>query len=89
METAITNNIPVEVAAKQDMTPESMFTEWMTLFRAHVTESCEFTIAPNFYPNARVRDWYSLRQLLREIHPVISARNEQWIEGLIDSDERT
>ena len=89
LETAITNNIPVEVAKKQDMTPESMFTEWMIKFRAHVTETCEFTIAPDFCPTGRVRDWYSLRQLVREIHPDIATRNEQWLAGLIAHDERT
>ena len=88
LESAITNNIPVEVAQKQDMTPESMFTEWMDLFRAHVQGRSEFTIEPSFKPNTRVRDWYSLCQLVKEICPDIYTRNQQWLGGLIADEER-
>ena len=88
METAITNNIPVEVAQKHNKTPESMFADWMFLFRTHVPGQCEFMIEPNFQPKARVRDWYSLRQLVKEICPDIYTRNQQWLGGLIDDEER-
>ena len=88
LESAITNNIPVEVAQKKGMTPESMFAEWMTLFGAHVREATEFTIEPSFTPISRVRDWYSLCQLVKEICPAIYNRNKQWLGGLIDHDEK-
>ena len=88
LESAITNNIPVEVAKKQGMTPDGMFTEWLEKIRVHVSEPCEFTIAADFCPTVSVRDWYGLRQLVTEIHPAICTRNKQWIESLIDYDER-
>ena len=47
MESGITNNISVEDAEKHDMTPESMFANWIALFRSHVHGRCEFTIEPN------------------------------------------
>ena len=83
METAITNNIPVEVAAKHGQTRETMFTEWMVLFRAHANLECEFTIAPSFVPNTRVRNWKSFYELVKEISPDICSEHEHWLQGLI------
>ena len=88
LETAITNNIPVEVAEKHKQTPESMFTDWMVSFRAHATRQCEFTIEPSFTPNTRVRDWKSFYELVKEICPDICTRNEHWLQGLIAQEAR-
>ena len=83
MESAITNNIPEEVARKHNTTREDMFSEWMALFRAHVPGECEFTIDPNFSPKTRVRgDWDSLSQLVKEISPEVYQRNQRTLQGL-------
>ena len=87
METAITNNIPVEVAQKQNQTPEAMFDVWMERFYAHVPERTEFTVDPNLVLQSRVTDWYSLRKLIAEICPAVRERNEQWLTAFVSADE--
>ena len=83
MESAITNNIPEQVARKHNTTREDMFSEWMALFRAHVPGECEFTIAPNFSPKSRVRgDWGSLSQVVKEISPGVYHRNHRTLQAL-------
>ena len=83
MESAITNNIPEEVARKHKTTRENMLTEWIELFRAHAPGKCEFTIDPNFTPKTRVRgDWDSLSQLVKEISPEVYKRNQRTLQCL-------
>ena len=87
METAITNNIPVEVAQKQDLTPEAMFDVWMERFYIHVPERTEFTVDPHLVLQRRVHDWYGLRKLIAEICPAVRERNEQWLTAFVSADE--
>ena len=87
MESAITNNISMEDAEKHDTTSDSMFAKWMALFRSHVQGRCEFTIEPNVEITARVRDWYSLCELMTEICPDIYTRNRQWLGTLIQKEK--
>ena len=83
MESAITNNIPEQVARKHNTTREDMFSEWMALFRAHVPGECDFTIAPTFSPQSRVGgDWDSLSQLVKEISPGVYHKNHRTLQAL-------
>ena len=86
MESAITNNISMEAAEKHDTTSDSMFAKWMALFRSHVQGRCEFTIEPKVEITARVRDWYSLCELMTEICPDIYTRYQQWLGALIEGE---
>ena len=83
MDTAITNNIPEEHAAKHGKTSDAMFTEWMESFRAHAKLECGFKIEPDFVPNSRVRNWKNLYELVKEISPDICSEHEHWLQGLI------
>ena len=85
MESAITNNIPEQVAQKHKTTREDMFSEWMTLFRAHVSGECDFTIAPTFSPQSRVRgDWDSLSELVKEISGAVYRKNHRTLQAMAE-----
>ena len=85
LESAITNNIPEEVARKHQTTRENMFTEWIELFRAHAPGKCEFTIDPNFTPKTRVRgDWDSLSQLVKEISVGVYHKNHRTLQAMAE-----
>ena len=85
MESAITNNIPEQVAQKHKRTREDMFSEWMTVFRAHVPGECDFTIAPTFSPQSRVRgDWDSLSQLVKEISVKVYHKNHRALHAMAE-----
>ena len=88
METACTNNIPEQIATKRGTTSAAMMTDWMRIFNAHALPRCDFSIPVGFRPTTiSVRDWYSLRCLVREISPDTYEQNKQWLEERIYAEE--
>ena len=85
-ETAITNNIPIQGSGEHDATPESMFAGWMTCIRKHMRRRCEFTIEPNFEVTARVEDWNTMAELVREVSSDTYESHKEWLGYLRDNE---